>query len=401
MLHSCRCRRLGFGLLVASALVGCREAESISTYETEATGPRAQPIDVERVRGDLDHMLVAIVPQGDAAWFFKVVVHGDESAEALRKPFEEFIGSVELGEKDSTPKWKLPEGWVEKAGGEMRVATIEILYEGKTLELAVSTLPLSGKWDAYVTRNVNRWLGQLQQGELSEKTVTGLTKSLPFKGGEATVVELVGVMERGAGMMPAGHPPVAAGEAKPPLGRELGAERRAGEEEAKTQAGAAPRAPFAGAMGGPVQAASEFAKPVEFTYEPPVGWQPGQTSMMRKAAFVVSDGDKNAEVTVMPFPANAAMSDPIAQAQRWAGQAGLTMSDDELKATAKDVKISGAAGQQFTLFGEGGEKPLGILAAMVEQGDQVWFFKMTGDRALVEKQGEAFEEFLESVKFAK
>jgi hypothetical protein len=38
---------------------------------------------------------------------------------------------------------------------------------------------------------------------------------------------------------------------------------------------------------------------------------------------------------------------------------------------------------------------------MVEQGDQVWFFKMTGDRALVEKQEAAFGKFLESVKFAK
>ncbi|MBA3480421.1 MAG: hypothetical protein H0T51_01270 [Pirellulales bacterium] len=290
---------------------------------------------------------------------------------------------------------------MQKAGGEMRAATIEIPHEGKTLELAVSTLPLSGKWEAYVTRNVNRWLGQLQQGELSEKTVNGLMKSLPFKGGEATVVELVGVMERASGMMPAGHPPVAAGgSAKPPLRRELGAERQAGKEEAKTQAEGTPRAPFAGAMGAPVQVAGEFAKPAEFTYEPPAGWQPGQTSSMRKAAFVIADGDKNAEVTVMPFPANAAMSDPIAQAQRWARQAGLTMSDEDLKVAAKDVKISGATGQQFTLLGEGGEKPLGILAAMVEQGDQVWFFKMTGDRALVEKQGEAFGKFLESVKFA-
>jgi len=393
MVTSCRCRRLGFGLLVASALAGCREAETISTYETAAAGPRAQPIDVERVRGDLDHMVVAIVPQGDAAWFFKVVAHGDKSAEALRQPFEEFIASIELGEKGETPTWKLPEGWVEKAGGEMRAATIEIPHEGKTLELAVSTLPMSGKWDAYLANNVDRWLEQLQQGDLTQETINKLAKSAPIKGGEATMIELVGVMKATPGMMPAGHPPVAgAGSAKP---------QAAEGGEAKTQAGGVARAPFAGAMGAPVQVAGEFAKPAEFTYEPPAGWQPGQTSSMRKAAFVVADGDKNAEVTVMPFPANAAMSDPIAQAQRWAGQAGLTMTDDQLKAAAEDVKISGAAGQQFTLLGEGGDKPLGILAAMVEQGDQVWFFKMTGDRALVEKQEAAFGEFLESVKFAK
>jgi hypothetical protein len=384
MVPSCRFRRLGLGLLATAALVGCREAESISTYETEASGPRAQPIDVEQVRGDLDYMLVAIVPQGDAAWFFKVVAHGDEAAEALRKPFEQFIGSVELGEQGETPKWKLPEGWVEKAGGEMRAATIEIPHGGKTLELAVSTLPLSGDWDAYVTRNVNRWLGQLQQSELTEKTVAKLTRPVSFKGGEATAVELVGVMKATEGMLPAGHPQMARGE-----------------ESAKPQAaeGAAPRGPFAGGMGAPVQEASEFAKPSEFTYEPPAGWKPGQTSMMRKAAFIVSEDGKNAEVTVMPFPANAAMSDPIAQAQRWAGQAGLTMADDELKAAAKEVKISGTTGQRFTLLASEAGKP-SILAAMVPRGEQVWFFKMTGDRPLVEKQDAAFGKFLESVKFA-
>jgi hypothetical protein len=37
---------------------------------------------------------------------------------------------------------------------------------------------------------------------------------------------------------------------------------------------------------------------------------------------------------------------------------------------------------------------------MVKQGDQVWFFKMTGDRTLVEDQREAFHKFIESIKFA-
>ena len=388
MFMNSRYRRLFSVLLVASALVGCREAESISSYESAPTGPRATPVDVERVRSELDHMLVAIVPQEDAAWFFKLVVRGD-AVEELRKPFEEFIGSVELGEKGAMPGWKLPEGWVQKAGGEMRAATIEVPHKGETLELTVSTLPLSGEWDAYVTRNVNRWLGQLQQGELSEKTVTGLMKSLPLKGGEATVVELVGVMEKSSGMMPPGHPPVAAATAK---------SQATGSAKPPAAVGAA--RPASAPMGGVVALAEEFAKPVEFTYEPPAGWQPGQTNIMRKAAFVVANGDKQAGVTVTQFPANAAMTDPTAQAQRWAGEAGLQLSESELKAAAKDVTIDGTAGQRFELLGPpDGEAPRGVLAAMVQRGDLMWFFKMTGDRALVEKQGEAFGKFLESVKF--
>jgi hypothetical protein len=122
--------------------------------------------------------------------------------------------------------------------------------------------------------------------------------------------------------------------------------------------------------------------------------------MMRKAAFAVSEGAQKAEVTVMPFPASGAMADPTAQAQRWAGQAGLQMTEADLKAAAEEVTIDGTNGQQFELLGEAGEAPVGILAAMVQRGEQMWFFKMTGDRALVEKQREAFAKFLDSVKFA-
>ena len=156
--------------------------------------------------------------------------------------------------------------------------------------------------------------------------------------------------------------------------------------------------PVGGAAGTP---ATEMPKPAEFTYAPPEGWQPGAMSAMRKAAFNVVDGDKKAEVTVMPFPATGMMGDPVAQAQRWAGQVGLTMTPDEVKAASKPANISGIEGETFELLGPADEaKPMGILAAMVKQGDQVWFFKMTGDRSLIEQQREPFNKFIESIKFA-
>jgi hypothetical protein len=374
-------------LIVAAALAGCREAETITTYETERVAPRAKAVDVDRVRSELDHMLVAIVPHGEIAWFFKVVARGD-AVEKLRKPFEEFVGSVELVKAGETPKWKLPEGWTEKPGDKMRTATIGVPHEGGQLELTVVKLPLSGQWDAYLKENVDRWLEQLQQQPLSEKDVAGLTRSLPFKGGEATFLELVGVMEQNSRMMPPGHPQVASGVP-------------AATASSSRPADSTPRPAQAVAAGAATTPAAEFAKPAEFTYEPPAGWQPGPTSTMRKAAFVVSEGNQKAEVTVMPFPASGAMADPTAQAQRWAGQAGLQLSEDELKAATKEVTIGGAEGQQFELLGaETGEAPVGILAAMVRRGEQMWFFKMTGDRALVEKQREAFGKFVESVKFS-
>jgi hypothetical protein len=103
----------------------------------------------------------------------------------------------------------------------------------------------------------------------------------------------------------------------------------------------------------------------------------------------------------MPFPASGPMADPAAQARRWAGEVGLAdKSDEELKQTETAVTIDGVEGQQFNLLGpDNADGPRGTLAAMVRRGDQMWFFKMTGDRTLVESQREAFAAFLKSVDF--
>jgi hypothetical protein len=400
--------------LLLGVLVGCREAESIKTYEQPATEPLRSVVDVEEVKAGTDHMLAAIVaepaadPQagGGQAWFFKLVARG-EGLDPLRKSFDEFLASVKLSGDGKPPTWTLPEGWVEKPASAMRAATIEIPYEGKTLELAVSSLPLGGEWPEYVARNVARWVDQLQQAPLTDAEIGKLVKEKPTADGKATFIELVGVMKPMSGAMPggagmpAGHPPIgdaSAGSA------DAAAEMPAGTEPSAPSppvAGGTPPMTMPPVGGGGGTPATEMPRPAEFTYEAPEGWQPGVMSMMRKAAFNVVDGDQKAEITVMPFPATGMMGDPVAQAQRWAGQVGLTMSADEVKAASKPATISGIAGESFELLGPEGEaKPMGILAAMAKQGDQVWFFKMTGDRKLVEGQREAFNKFLESIKFA-
>jgi hypothetical protein len=101
---------------------------------------------------------------------------------------------------------------------------------------------------------------------------------------------------------------------------------------------------------------------------------------------------------VTAFNASGGMADPIGQAERWAGQVGLKLSAADLKAVGKEVTIDGKKGQQFELLGQG-DGAKAILAAMVERDGMMWFFKMTGDRPLVEKQREAFGKFVESVHF--
>jgi hypothetical protein len=174
--------------------------------------------------------------------------------------------------------------------------------------------------------------------------------------------------------MPAGHPPVGDSMKAATAGSP-----RASDKTERTETPAEP-------------------EPAEFSYQAPAGWQPGASNSIRKASFTISDGAEKADVSVTAFPASGAMADPTAQAQRWAGQVGLQLSEGDLKSAAKDVTIDGKKGQEFELLGTG-EAAKAILAAMVERDGQVWFFKMTGDRPLVEKQGDAFAKFIESVHF--
>ncbi len=330
-------------------------------------------------------MFAAVVPHGKQAWFFKLVAPAAD-AEKLQQPFDDFVKSIELGEPGATPKWKLPEGWTEKAGGgEMRTATIEIPHEGAPLELTVSSLPFDEEWDPFLERNVTRWLGQLQQRvPLSIEEIEKIGRKLPVEGGEATAFELVGVMERKgpmSGAMPPGHPPIGG------AGATTGA-------PVTTRASAEP-AP-------PAEASTTSSASADFTAQTPPGWKAGPARPMRKATYLVSTGDGAAEVSINSFPAVPMMADPLANARRWAGELGLdSMTDDQLRAATTEMKVGGTAGHYFELLTPAdAAKPQATLAAMAPREGEIWFFKLKGDRAAVEAQREAFRKFLESVKFA-
>lgn len=360
--------------LVAGTLASCSEPETISTYETARTDPRLAKLDPADLRQSLDHMFTAIVPAGEQAWFFKLVVP-EKIADELRQPFKDFLATVKADETGALPSWNLPGGWQAGGAREMLDATISIPHTDGPLELTVSKLPLGDDWPAYMEQNVNRWLGQLQEDPRDKVEIESLVQTTPTAGGEATMFELVGKMARPAmgGGMPAGHPPVGA----PP-----------------TSAAAQPATPS-------TQSADSTAKapPASgFAFETPAGWTPGAPNPMRKASLVVEGGG---EVAVNTFGASGQMADPRANAQRWAGQVGLTdLSEEALSKASQDVNIGGVAGKKFEFLSPDGVQPAqGILAAMIVRDGEAWFFKLSGPKATVESQREAFNKFLESVQF--
>ena len=370
---------------------GCRPQDKITTYRLDKSPP-SEAVDVDRLAEQQDRMLAAVVPEGNKAWFFKLV--GPLAViDRHRDEFLQLLGSLKLN-TDTHPGWQAPAGWQEKPASGMRAATFAIADPSGPLELSVTSLPLHGDWEEYVAMNVNRWLNQLQQSPLKKEDILKLIKTVPIgkssteapqKGKpsspQATWVELVGTMARNKGGansgmgkparggLPAGHPPI-------------GSASQAADSQA---AGGQPHS----AAGAP------------FTYQKPADWLPGRVGGMRKAAFRLVDGEKQAEVTVIDLPSRGAsgISDVAANVRRWAAQVGLQdLADKQLAELTRPIEIDGNTGQMVALLGPK-TSGKGLLAAMMERQGWVWFFKLSGDRSLVESQRKTFTKFLKSVKF--
>jgi hypothetical protein len=136
-------------------------------------------------------------------------------------------------------------------------------------------------------------------------------------------------------------------------------------------------------------------------YKQPADWQEAPKGEMRAASFHVAGKDgKQADVSVIPLPGLAGSD--LDNVNRWRGQVGLPgVSEAELAKTAQPVEIAGQSASLYEQAGTNsgsGEKSR-ILAAITRREGAAWFFKMTGDDALVAEQKPAFVEFLKSVSF--
>lgn len=350
-------------LVAASCCVGCKPAEEIRTYSVARTMPQRPPFPVEQV----DQILVAILPQDEKAWFFKLV--GKKPAiERQRKAFDDFMATIKLADSSADPPtWVLPEGWTERGASEMREATLLVPDGGGELELAVSSLPLTVEWDEFLVPNVKRWLRQLQCESLPNEEILKLAQETKTQSGNATVYHLAGLMPN---KPMGGNPHAGLGIAPPP------ATARQAPSQPPKQAGA-------------------------LSYDTPEGWLPGRMSAMRKAAFLLPGGQAEDSVTVTSFPASGQMSDVAANVQRWAGQVGMKRpTNEEIDKLTSPITVGGHEGTYLELTSPSeSEVKVSQYVAMVEREGQVWFFKMRGGTDLVASQRDAFRDFLASVKF--
>jgi len=131
-----------------------------------------------------------------------------------------------------------------------------------------------------------------------------------------------------------------------------------------------------------------------WTWNIPPTWNQGKQSSVRVGSFSVNDSRGNKlDISITSFPGD--VGGLLANVNRWIGQIDLKPIDQSnIDKYCSPIQIDGKKSHFVEAYGD--EK--GILAGILFQENKSWFFKLIGDRDLVETEKSTFMTFLESVR---
>jgi hypothetical protein len=143
----------------------------------------------------------------------------------------------------------------------------------------------------------------------------------------------------------------------------------------------------------------------------PAGWTEGTpSSNMRLAQYAVPGSGGDGECVVFYFGPGQG-GDPVANAQRWAGQFSQPdesnsldkMTMQELDGGALEltlVEVTGTYNGGMTMSPEPAAPEPGwmLLGGIATGPDAPWFFKLTGPQATLEENRDSFVEMLRSIR---
>lgn len=352
---------VALGATLCLLLTGCQNRDEIKRYTVKKLPHSKREVVEMPPRGRMpaghgqaanERMLAAIAPRGHTFWVFKLMGPKDAAGDQMEN-FLSLVQSLKFSDdEDSPPEWTLPEGWSEQKDAESgtRFATLTVKGEKDEMAVAVTRLPFppDRPTEGVPLMIVNLWCEQLG---LAEKTEADLKAEEQPKGAEVQQLEVGGTKITLVNFVAAESP--------------------------------ASQAPVA-SRGQP-------------KWTVPEGWKEAPGNEFSLAAFAVSDGKMSVKTTV-----SRAGGDLLQNLNRWRGQLGLDpWSSDEMKMSAKVLSVDGSDGTLVDLVGTDAKsnKPSCTIGVIVPRGDSAWFFKLTGDVELAQREKANFEAFVQSVKF--
>jgi hypothetical protein len=304
--------------------------------------------------------------------------------------------------------WKLPAGWEERAGDQMRLARFAVA--GKDGEAAdISIIPLGGVAE-HKEQLLNIWREQIRLPPATLEELTNSSSPVAVGTNNAELYELVSsepVLENKKARMlialynagdglwifkMSGHDDLVA--------REKAAFTSFLESISIDKSGGTPVPRFASTNARTIPS-GQSDPPVKPNWTVPPGWREEPPSQMLLGKFSVEgDSGTKAEVTVSAFPGD--VGGLLANINRWRGQVGLKdIGESDLSGNVTALDLPGNKATMIDVSGvnpKNGQKTR-LIGAIIPREGKTWFFKLSGDEQVAEKQKPAFVKFIQTVQF--
>jgi hypothetical protein len=305
-------------------------------------------------------------------------------------------------------QWLLPAGWQERPADKMRVASFSVVgKDGQEADVAV--VPLKGAKAADV-QFVNLWREQVKLPPIGEADVAGQAEKVPVGPREGKLYEIAGTEPVIDGKYPERILVAMLNEADAiwffkmagPDG--LVREQKTAFLQFLKSISSLPEVPDTTIEERPMstnsrEAPHQRAESGLPAWNVPANWQQLPPSPMLRAKFLVPGaGPGKAEVNISVAGGGALMN-----INRWRGQLGLApVGEGDLEQLARPLDVPGAKAIVVDMSGTDVKtgQPARMLAVMVPQGEQSWFFKLMGDPTVVEKEKAAFLQFVQTTKYS-
>lgn len=310
---------------------------------------------------------------------------------------------------DEPLTYSVPAGWEKQPNSEMRSASFRTPDGG---DMSVVKLPGTA---GDLTGNVNRWRGQVGLPPADADTIQKSVSATTLDGAQGIALELYS---------PVGQPDKAmrvalvekegvtwffklAGTAKAVKAQAEAFKTFTASVKIKkgesfgTQAALPPMPPAdsgAGSnMGGAGMPPIEPQKTdTRLTYKVPTTWTEKEPGSIRIASFAVSQDNLVGDVSIVNLAGDG--GGLLSNTNRWRQQLEMAPTDQEgLKNSVKDITVDGNKGYFLALYT--GMQGQGMLVALIEQGGQTWFVKMTAPSELAQRQEQTFQTFVKSLQF--
>jgi hypothetical protein len=289
-----------------------------------------------------------------------------------------------------------PPNWEPQPPSQMRQASFLVKGDnGAQVDISLVSL---GTAAGNVLDNVNRWLEQLGQPPIGEQQLRNVAQQLTTALGDVMVLDLAGLAKSAdpakdgrivAAMVPTGDSTLFFKM----RGNAALAEAQKADfikwVAAVCNAQITTKSPPMAAIPG------QNAGAPQIKWKTPEGWMEVPPSAMRYASFSApaGDGDK-IDISIVTFAGDGGSdADNI---NRWRGQIGLAPADENsLTSQIAPLKTTDTTFSTTDIAGTNSQ----TIAARTRREGRVWFFKMTGPNAAVEKEKPNFVKFVESVRF--